>query len=153
MGITGQLPASRRVAQREQPMTLCCSNGCHCDMSKWEQSPGAGWQMQHSGWRGKVPGDKCPNSCWNGIGLGSTPCGRLLFDLDERVDELYGKLFTRRLSGNDKRLDTHNQIDAHRGIGVRSELRRLILAGKKPVTGYFCTRIREVHNPVILYLR
>jgi hypothetical protein len=36
---------------------------------------------------------------------------------------------------------------------VRSELRRLILAGKKPVTGYLCTGIREVHDPVILYLR
>lgn len=134
-------------------MILCCSAGCHCDMTKWDQSPGAGWQMQHSGWRGKKAGDKCPNSCWNGIGLGSTPCGRRLFDLDARVEELYGKLFTRRLSGNDKRLDTHNLMDAHRGMDVRAELRRLILAGKSPVTGYLCTSIREVHDPVIFHKR
>lgn len=134
-------------------MTLCCSNGCHCDMSKWEQSPGAGWQMQHSGWRGKAPGDKCPNSCWNGIGLASTACGRRLFDLDARVEDLYSRLFSRRLSGNDNRLDTHNCIYVHRGIDARAELRRLILAGKKPVAGYFCTAIREVHTPVILHLQ
>lgn len=122
-------------------------------MVKWEQSTGAGWQMQNNGWRGKSPGDKCPNSCWNGIGLGTTPCGCRLFDLDGRVEDLYNKMFSRRLSGNDKRLDTHNLLDAHRVIDVRAELRRLILAGKRPATGYFCTSIREVHDPVILHLR
>lgn len=134
-------------------MILCCSKGCHCDMSKWGQSPAAGWQMQNSGWRGKKPGDKCPNSCWNGIGLGSAPCGSRLFDLDARVEYLHDKLFTRRLNGNDKRLDTHSVIDVHRGIDVRAELRRLILEGKKPVTGYFCTSIREVHDHVILHIQ
>jgi hypothetical protein len=122
-------------------------------MSKWEQSPGMGWQMQNNRWRGKKIGDKCPNSCWNGIGLGTTPCGARLFDLDARVDELYSKLFSRRLSGNDKRLETHSLMNAGRGIDVRAELRRLILAGKKPVTGYFCTAIREVHDPAILHIR
>jgi hypothetical protein len=133
-------------------MILCCSAGCSCDMSKFAQSPGAGWMLQHSGWNNKKLGDKCPEACWNGVGLGTNYCGRRLFDLDVRVEELYGKLFSRRLSGNDKRLDTHNLIYAHRGIDIRAELRRLILAGKKPVTGYFCTAIRESHNRVILSL-
>jgi hypothetical protein len=105
-------------------------------MGVWSRSPGTGWQMAHSAWRNKKPGDKCPNSCWNGIGLKTTACNKRLFDLDARVEELYDRLFTRRLSGNDKRLHTHNYMHTGRGIDTRSELRRLILAGKKPVTGY-----------------
>lgn len=120
-------------------------------MSIWEKSPSAGWQMQHNGWRGKKPGDRCPERQWHGIGLGSKACGGTLFDLDARVEELCSKLYTRRISGNDKRLGTMRTIYVTRDVDQVAIICSLLLDGKKVTTGYFCTAVRDYHSPVILH--
>ena len=134
-------------------MILCCSAGCHCDMDGFTSGKGTGWLMQHSAWQIKKVGDKCPEGCWNGIGFRTTYCGRKLFDLDKRVEKLYSRLFSHRISGNDPRLNRMTWKNLERGVDTREVIRKLILEGKRPATGYFCTSIRELHSPVILHLR
>jgi hypothetical protein len=85
-------------------------------------------------------------------GIKMINCGCKLFDLEKKIEQLYDKMFEKRIGPND--LIDWYEISFFGGKNenkYKEKIKELLLDGKKVKTGYRCCDIRGVHEYKIFW--